>query len=64
VGGGSSYNISQRWVKNNRDSENVVFNSAGKEHEEFICNDAAFLLAMVIADGALFGYETLDDLQK
>ncbi|KAL8934961.1 MAG: hypothetical protein Q9211_004956 [Gyalolechia sp. 1 TL-2023] len=30
------------------------------EHEKFIYNDAAFLLVM----GALFGYETLDDLQK
>jgi hypothetical protein len=41
-----------------------VFNSAGKEHGKFIYNDAAFLLAMAIADGALFGYETLDDLQR
>ena len=51
----------QRWVKNNRDPENVVFNTAGREHEKFIYNDA-FLLVMAIADGALFGYETLDDL--
>lgn len=65
-GGGwrAIYNISQRWVKNNRDPENVVFNTAGREHEKFIYNDAAFLLVMAIADGALFGYETLDDLQK
>jgi hypothetical protein len=64
-GGGwrAIYNISQRWVKNNRDPENVVFNTAGREHEKFIYNDAAFLLVMAIADGALFGYETLDDLQ-
>lgn len=57
------YNISQRWVKNNRDLDNIVFNTAGREHDKFIYNDAAFLLIMVIADGALFGYETLDDLQ-
>jgi Protein of unknown function (DUF3435) len=56
------YNVSQRWVKNNRNPENIVSNSAGKEHEKFIYNDAAFLLAMAIADGVLFGYETLDDL--
>jgi hypothetical protein len=31
---------------------------------KFIYNNAAFLLAMAIADGALFGYETLSDLQK
>jgi hypothetical protein len=58
------YNLSQRWVKNNRDPENTVFNSARKEYTKFIYNDAAFLLAMAIADGALFGYETLSDLQK
>ena len=58
------YNIKQRWVKNNRDPENVVFGAAGKEHEKFVYNDAAFLLAMAIADGALFGYETLDDVRR
>jgi hypothetical protein len=58
------YNIKQRWVKNNRDPENVVFGTAGKEHDKFIYNDAAFLLSMAIADGALFGYETLDDVQR
>jgi hypothetical protein len=41
-----------------------VFNSAGKEHGKFIHNDAAFLLVMAIPDGALLGYETLDDLQR
>ena len=66
LGGGwrSIYNISQRWVKNNRDSENVVFNTALKAHEKLIYNDAAFLLPMIIADGVLFGYETLEDLQS
>ncbi|MCJ1426427.1 hypothetical protein MMC29_004330 [Sticta canariensis] len=55
--------LQRRWVKNNRDPENVVFNTAGREHEKFVYNDAAFLLVMAIADGALFGYETLDDLR-
>ena len=27
-------------------------------------NDAGFLLAMAIADGALFGYDTLDDVRQ
>ena len=58
------YNIKQRWMKNNRDPENIVFGSAGKEHDKFIYNDAVFLLAVAIADGALFGYETLDDLRR
>ncbi|KAL2440885.1 hypothetical protein ABEF95_008226 [Exophiala dermatitidis] len=58
------YEIKQRWVKNNRDPENICFGAAGKEHERFIYNDAAYLLAMAIADGALFGFKSLDDLQK
>lgn len=36
-GGGwrAIYNISQRWVKNNRDPENVVFNTAGSTKSSF-----------------------------
>jgi hypothetical protein len=40
------------------------FGAAGKEHEKFIYNDAAFLLAMAIAVGALFGFECLEDRQN
>jgi hypothetical protein len=40
------------------------FGAAGKEHEKFIYNDAAFLLAMAIANGALFRVENLDDIKK
>jgi Protein of unknown function (DUF3435) len=58
------YNLSQRWVKNNHDPEDIVLNSAGKEHKTLIYNDTAFLLAMAITDGALFRYKTLDNLQK
>jgi Protein of unknown function (DUF3435) len=58
------YNFSQRWAKNNHDPENRVLNSAGKEHKKLTYNNAAFLLAMAVVDGALFGYETLDNLQK
>jgi hypothetical protein len=50
-------------LKNNRDPENIIFNTAGREHEKFVYNDAAFLLVMTIADGALFRYETLNDLR-
>jgi hypothetical protein len=49
-------------MKNNRDPKNVVFGTAGKEHDKFIYNDAAFLLSIAIADGALFSYKTLDDV--
>lgn len=64
-GGGwrAIYNISQKWVKNNRDPENIVFNAAGKEHKKFIYNNAIFLLIIIIADSTLFRYKTLGDLQ-
>jgi Protein of unknown function (DUF3435) len=58
------YNIKQRWVKNNRDPENIVFGAGGKEHDKFIYNDAAFILAMAIADGALFGFDSLNDVRR
>jgi hypothetical protein len=49
------YNVKQRWVKNNRDLESIVFGVVGKEHDKFVYNDAAFLLAIAIVDGALLG---------
>lgn len=58
------YKIDQRWVKNNRDPENIVFGTAGREHDRFIYDDSAFLLTMAMADKALFGYETFADLQE
>ena len=58
------YKIDQRWVKNNRDPENIVFGTAGHEHDRFIYDDSAFLLTMAMADKALFGYETSADLQE
>ena len=33
-----------------------------KEHNKFICNDAAFLLAVAIADIVLFEFKSLDGL--
>ena len=57
------YKIDQRWVKNNRDPENIVFGTAGREHTKFVYDDAAFLLSMAILDKALYGYETLADLR-
>ena len=56
------YKIDQRWVRNNRDPENIVFGTAGREHDRFIYDDAAFLLTMAMADKALFGFETFADL--
>jgi hypothetical protein len=51
-------------VKNNWDSKNIVFGMAGIGHDRFIYDDTVFLLAIVLVDGALFGFESLDDLQR
>lgn len=40
------------------------FGAAAKEHKRLFYNDAGFLLAMAIADGALFGYNSLDDIRQ
>jgi hypothetical protein len=40
------------------------FGAAAKEHEKFFYNDAVFLLAMAIADGALFSYKSIEYVQK
>ena len=58
------YKINQRWVKNNRDPDHIVFGTAGREHEQLIYDDSAFLLTMALADGALFEFRTLADLQE
>ena len=58
------YKIDQRWVKNNRDPENIVFGTVLQEHDKFIFDDASFLLVMAFLDKALFGFDTLRDLQE
>ncbi|KAK5080233.1 hypothetical protein LTR05_008746 [Lithohypha guttulata] len=58
------YKIDQRWVKNNRDPKNIIFGTALREHDKFIFDDVATLLPMVFADKALFGFDTLADLQE
>lgn len=40
------------------------FGSTGKEHSKLIYNCTAYFLAMAVADKALFGIESLEDLQK
>ena len=39
------------------------FGAARKEHEKFIYNDAAFFLPLAIADNALLGIKSLDDVR-
>lgn len=40
------------------------FGAAAKENGKRFYNDAGFLLAMAVADHALFGYESLKDARK
>ncbi|KIW11740.1 hypothetical protein PV08_09012 [Exophiala spinifera] len=58
------YKVDQRYVKNNRDPENVTFGAAAKDHRRLFYNDAGLLLQLAIADGALFGYDTLADVRQ
>jgi molybdopterin/thiamine biosynthesis adenylyltransferase len=51
-------------MKNNQYLKNIVFDIVDKEHDKFIYNDAALLLAIIIIDGALFRFEPLDDLRR
>ena len=43
---------------------NCSFGAAGRENEKFIYNDAAFILHLAIADRALFGSNSLDDVRN
>jgi hypothetical protein len=43
---------------------NTSFGTAGKEHKKFIYNNAAFLLTLAIADNALFGLNSLEDVRN
>ncbi|KAN0085538.1 AdoMet-dependent rRNA methyltransferase [Elaphomyces granulatus] len=54
----------RHWVKNNRDPEHISFGAAGKQHAKLLYNDGAFLLPMAIADKALFGFNSVDDLWR
>ncbi|KAK5332099.1 hypothetical protein LTR93_001104 [Exophiala xenobiotica] len=53
-----AWKLDQRWVMNNQDPKNIV------AHDMFLYNDTGFLLTMAIADGALFGVNSLEDLES
>lgn len=40
------------------------FGTALREHKKFRYNDAGLLLMMALADGALFGIDSMDDLER
>ncbi|KAI9764758.1 MAG: hypothetical protein M1840_008027 [Geoglossum simile] len=58
------YKINQRWVKNNCDPNNISFGAASREHAKLLYNNGALLLAMAIADEALFGFNSMEDLWR
>lgn len=58
------YRLDQRWVKNNRDPENIVFGTALREHEKFVYDDVSCLLTMAVLVKALFSFDTLAQLQE
>ena len=51
-------------MKNNYNFKNIMFSAIGKEHKNFIYNNAVFLLVITVADSALFSYETLNNIRR
>ncbi|KAK2051913.1 hypothetical protein LY76DRAFT_673081, partial [Colletotrichum caudatum] len=58
------YRLDQRWVKNNRDPENVVFGVSGEGDTTLLYNEITFLLNLALADSALEGISTWDDIHQ
>jgi hypothetical protein len=56
------YRIDQRWVKNNRDPENTVYGASTSQHGKLLYDDTQYLLALALADHAIFGIDSFDDL--
>ncbi|KAK9580195.1 hypothetical protein V6Z90_008222 [Aspergillus fumigatus] len=55
------YRLDQTWVKNNVDPENTALGAAIWDCDEPLYAGALLLLALAIADGALFGYSSAAD---
>ncbi|KAL8706139.1 MAG: hypothetical protein Q9201_000774 [Fulgogasparrea decipioides] len=59
------YRLDQRWVKNNRDPENIVYTPSlsplvGIPTDKTL--SLKYLLALALADNAIYGIESADDL--
>ncbi|KXH50844.1 hypothetical protein CNYM01_12925 [Colletotrichum nymphaeae SA-01] len=59
-----AYRLDQRWVKNNRDPENVVYGISGEGDTTLLYNEITFLLVMALADGALENIDSWDDIHQ
>ncbi|KAL4869119.1 hypothetical protein BDV12DRAFT_208701 [Aspergillus spectabilis] len=56
------YRVDQRWVKNNRDPENIQFGTAIWDCDEPLYAGALYLLAMALSDNALFGFSSSEEI--
>ncbi|KZL81211.1 hypothetical protein CI238_13164 [Colletotrichum incanum] len=56
------WRFDQRFVKNNRNAENCKYGTPGQDHPVLRHNVAVLLLVLALADKALFGYDSLEDL--
>ncbi|KKP01900.1 hypothetical protein THAR02_05976 [Trichoderma harzianum] len=56
------FKIDQRWVKNNRDPDNIIYSMANETDSRLRYDECSFLLSMAFADNALFDYKSYDEL--
>ncbi|KAL6716976.1 hypothetical protein ACLMJK_004889 [Lecanora helva] len=56
------YRIDQRWIKNNKDPENIAFGASTSQHCKLLYDDTQYLLALAIADQAIHGVDDIDAL--
>ncbi|PTU20531.1 hypothetical protein P175DRAFT_0531869 [Aspergillus ochraceoroseus IBT 24754] len=55
------WRVDQQFVKNNKDPENTMFGTALWECDEPIYSGALYLVALALADKALFGFSTPEE---
>ncbi|GKT92451.1 hypothetical protein Ct61P_10301 [Colletotrichum tofieldiae] len=65
-GGGYRFfwRFDQRFVKNNRNTENDTFGSSARDHDVLLYCATALLLSLAFADDAMFGFDSLQSLYE
>ncbi|KAF6819896.1 hypothetical protein CPLU01_12908 [Colletotrichum plurivorum] len=58
------WRFDQRFVKNNRNTENDTFGSPVRDHDVLLYCATALLLSLAFADKAMFGFDDLDSLYE
>ncbi|EQB47012.1 hypothetical protein CGLO_13895 [Colletotrichum gloeosporioides Cg-14] len=56
------WRFDQRFVKNNRNTDNKTFGSAFRHHDVLMYSATAMLLSLASADQATFGFDSLESL--